>query len=65
MRHAQKGKKISPKKDRDEYTRLSYPTAKKTAKKIDRLFKKVSLFALTHWYFIFNEILDLQRTATS
>jgi len=33
------GKAIAPKKDRDEYTKLSYGTAKKTAKSLDKAFK--------------------------
>jgi hypothetical protein len=35
-----KGKAIAPKKDRDEYTKVSYGTAAKTAKALDRALKK-------------------------
>jgi len=39
---ALRGKNVKPKPDpiRDKYTRLSYPTAKNTAKAVDRAFKK-------------------------
>jgi len=38
-KHGLAGKSIAPQKARDEYTLLSYGTAKKTAKSLDKLFK--------------------------
>jgi len=38
-KHAMNEKAIAPKKDRDEYTKLSYGTARKTAKQLDQAFK--------------------------
>ena len=38
------GKTVKPKKARDEYTKLSYKTAAKTARRIDKALQAVSLF---------------------
>jgi hypothetical protein len=39
IKQGMKGKALSPKKTRDGYTLLSYPTARKTAKDLDQAFK--------------------------
>jgi hypothetical protein len=44
IRHGMQGNKIKPQKARDEYAKLSYDTAHKTAGKIDEAIKAVSLF---------------------
>ena len=38
------GIKVNPQKSRDEYVTLSYKTAKKTARRIDKALQAVSLF---------------------
>jgi len=39
VKQGMKGKALAPKKDRDDYTKLSYGTARKTAKQLDQAFK--------------------------
>lgn len=46
LRHAQQGNSIARKKDRDAYTKLSYSTAKMTAKRLDYLFTDFDLLVL-------------------
>lgn len=43
IKHGMNGKKIKPQKARDEYAKLSYPTAQKTARRLDKALKAVSL----------------------
>ena len=40
------GKALKPNKSRDQYTLLSYGSARKTAKKLDKAFETVSSFYL-------------------
>jgi hypothetical protein len=42
-----KGKTLSPKETRDGYTLLSYGTARKTAKALDKAFNDVNYFTPT------------------
>ena len=42
IKHGMNGKKIKPQKARDEYAKLSYPTAQKTAMRLDKALKEVS-----------------------
>ena len=59
-----KGKAMTPKKGRDEYIKLSYVTARKTAHRLDKAFKDVSLF-LTTCIPTFDQTSDLQKLATT
>ena len=59
-----KGKNITPNKARDEYIKVSYPTARKTAKKLDQAYRDVSLFSATS-ITIFDQTSELQRLATT
>ena len=56
IRHGLKGKALKPSKSRDQYTLLSYKTARKTAKNLDQAFKDVSypsnhsfIFSINPW----------------
>ncbi|EDR06152.1 uncharacterized protein LACBIDRAFT_328926 [Laccaria bicolor S238N-H82] len=51
VKHGMKGKAIAPKKVRDEYTKVSYRTARKTAQQLDQAFKDSGILkAIVTWF---------------
>ena len=59
------GKALKPKPSRDGYTLLSYGSARKTAKKLDKAFENVRSFVLPIYHHsIYNRSLDSHSMAT-